>query len=126
MSKHEPLWPPALIQATWLRTGRGMRLGAPVDFTCSKGLRWHAPEGAVIDGASIPRFLWRVIGSPYCGRYRAASVIHDVYCVSKARPSKEAHRAFYEMMLASGMGRCSALVLWLAVRCFGPRFKGNT
>ena len=31
---------------------------------------WAAPAGAVIDGASIPRALWTIVGSPYTGDYR--------------------------------------------------------
>ena len=45
-----------------------------VSFT-SKGKIWTAPAGSVIDGASIPRFFWRVIGSPFIGYYRRASVV---------------------------------------------------
>lgn len=36
-----------------------------------------APRGMVTDGASVPRIMWRVIGSPFTGRYRWPSVIHD-------------------------------------------------
>ena len=71
-----------------------------------------------MDGASIPRFFWRFIGSPFIGRYRRASVIHDVHCNLKCHSSAQVHRVFYEMML-------KAWAMWLAVRLFGPRFKGR-
>ena len=37
----------------------------------------EVPVGFVCDGASIPRFLWAVIGSPFVGRYRYPAVLHD-------------------------------------------------
>ncbi len=36
-----------------------------------------APAGMRTDGASIPRFAWRLIGPPLAGRYRRAAIIHD-------------------------------------------------
>ena len=38
------------------------------------------PKGYCYDGASIPRFFWRVIGSNYDNRYLVAALIHDVLC----------------------------------------------
>ena len=35
------------------------------------------PKGMITDGGSIPRFFWRVIGSPWCGKHRRAVVLHD-------------------------------------------------
>ena len=103
-----------------------MKLLKPVYFRDGAGRTWQAPAGAWLDGASIPRFFWRVVGSPYSGRYRAASVVHDYYCNVQTRPSPEVHHVFWEMCLASGVGRWSAFWLWLAVRMFGPRFGGRT
>ena len=36
-----------------------------------------AQAGMLTDGASIPRFFWRFIGSPLMGKYRRAVIIHD-------------------------------------------------
>lgn len=96
----------------------------PLVFTDRKGRKWYADIGDVVDGASIPRIFWRFIGGPLSGKYRRASVIHDVYCVNKLCPSKEVHAAFREMMLADNVFRLKAELMWLAVRLFGPRFKG--
>jgi hypothetical protein len=32
--------------------------------------RWNAPKSSRTDDASIPRFLWAVVGSTYTGDYR--------------------------------------------------------
>ena len=36
------------------------------------------PYGFISDGASIPKFVWSIVGSPWTGRYVQAAVVHDV------------------------------------------------
>lgn len=53
---------------------------------CLKNVRknieytFTVPKGYCYDGASIPRFFWRVAGSNYDNRYLVAALIHDVLC----------------------------------------------
>lgn len=111
------------IQTEWLDTdGRRMRLLAPFKYVDPKGNTWTAPAGWEIDGASIPVFAWSVIGGPFNGRYRDASVIHDVACDQKIRPWEEVHEAFYWAMMASGVEPWRAKVMYAAVFHFGPRW----
>ena len=42
-----------------------------------KGKRWNTPKGSTINGATIPKALWSIVGPPFVGKYRRASVIHD-------------------------------------------------
>lgn len=35
------------------------------------------PNGFISDGASIPKFLWSIVGSPWSGKYTQAAVLHD-------------------------------------------------
>lgn len=93
-----------------------------VHFMDSKGVVWTAPAGAVVDGASIPRIVWSIIGSPFIGRYRRASVIHDVYCKTKDRSAQEVHDVFREMMLADRVPKVKAFVMFQAVDKGGPRW----
>ena len=74
------------VQTEWVDSDRKMRLLAPFTYVDPKGVEWTAPAGWVIDGASIPVFAWSIIGGPYNGKYRNASVIHDVACDQKAQP----------------------------------------
>ena len=106
----------------WLEDGRNMQLVKPVEFVCSQGIHWIAPSGAIVNGASIPWFFRRVVGCPYCGKYRDASIIHDFYCDVKVYPSTEVHRMFYEKMRLDGVGRIQAAIMYAAVRVFGPKF----
>lgn len=107
------------VRAEWRRGGRRMTIVADVAFISSDGSKWAVPAGAVIDGASIPRLLWPIVGSPYTGLYRDASVIHDYYCSVRSRPSHDVHAMFHEAML-SGVAHRQARLMYLAVVYAGP------
>jgi hypothetical protein len=79
--------------------------------------------GTRVDGASIPRPLWSIIGAPFTGRYVEASVIHDHYCDTQARHWKAVHKVFLEGMLARGVDKLQAQLMYLAVYRFGPRWN---
>lgn len=40
------------------------------------------PKGYCFDGASIPRFFWRIIGAPTDNSFLIASMIHDMTCIN--------------------------------------------
>lgn len=92
-------------------------------FTDPNGLRWTTPKGWEVDGASIPRIAWSVVGGPMSGKYLYASVIHDRYCDTKTRTALATHRTFYYGMKASGVSDGKAKVMYWAVRTFGPSWK---
>lgn len=91
-------------------------------FIDSKEIIWKAKAGSIVDGASIPRIIWPIIGSPFVGKYRRASIIHDVFCDIKKRPWQDVHRVFYEMMLVDGVNKKKAWLMYQAVYFGGPRW----
>lgn len=101
---------------------RKMELMEDVVFVDNAGVRWTAPKGSIIDGASIPRVFWFFIGSPFNGKYRRASVVHDVYCVTKSRPHQEVHQMFYEAARVDGAGRVKASAMLSAIKLGGPKW----
>jgi hypothetical protein len=101
---------------------RRMTLVKPFAYIAADGTRWEAPEGATIDGASIPQFAWSIIGGPFEGNYRFASVVHDVACEVRTRPWQAVHQAFYTAMLAANVSPAKAKVMYAAVYYFGPRW----
>lgn len=107
----------------WLPDGRLMQLYEPYAFIDSGEQRWDVPSMARIDGASIPRALWTITGSPYTGKYRNASVVHDYYCSVRKRTPHATHRMFHEAMIVSGVSPSSAKIMYLAVRQFGPKWS---
>ena len=111
------------VKAEWLPDEpRKMRILETINFIDSSGKIWTAPSGSIVDGASIPRFFWRVMGSPFVGLFRRASVIHDVYCVTRSEPHEAVHNMFREAMLADGVSEEKALSMYQAVAMFGPKW----
>lgn len=102
---------------------RDMRLMEPFTFIDLAGKTWAVPAGITINGASIPRAFWTMVGSPYTGNYRRASVVHDHYCVTKSAGWREVHRMFFHAMVAGGVPELDAKVLYAAVYAGGPRWR---
>lgn len=95
------------------------------DFTFTQALDgtvWEAPAGSLVNGASIPRVLWTLVGSPFTGDYVYASIVHDVACDTRRRPWRATHYMFYQACLAGGTRPGRAKLMYLAVRNFGPRW----
>jgi len=117
-----------VVQAEWLRTGPGayrdMQLTRTVVFIDPQGNQWRAEVDSVINGVSSPWLFWRW-QPPYVGRARDASVIHDVFCVKREKPSDEVHWVFWCMMRSSGLHPAKAWLRWFMTRHFGPQFKGG-
>src|SRR5262245_58643561 len=42
----------------------------PFAYTDGKGVEWAVPSGHWSDGASVPRYLWALLGGPFSGPYR--------------------------------------------------------
>lgn len=98
---------------------RRMMLLADFSFCDPDEHAWDAPARSVVDGASIPRALWTLVGSPYTGDYRRASIVHDVACVRAGEDKKlrrRADRMFFHACRAGGCSTWEAIVLYLGVR----------
>jgi Protein of unknown function (DUF1353) len=111
------------VDARWDADGRGMTLLNELRYTDPKGDVWIAPAGAKVDGASIPRSLWSLMGGPFEGKYRNASVLHDVAYTDKSRPWQEADRMFYNAMRCSGVGVIEAKTMYYSLCRFGWHWK---
>lgn len=101
--------------------GRDITLTKTFGYVDSKGQAWDVPAGAKTDGASVPSVFWQLY-APFTGKWRKAAVIHDYYCVVQTRSWQETHGVFYEAMLAAGVEKGTATVMWAAVYNFGPRW----
>jgi hypothetical protein len=111
------------VEARWENDGRTMTLLSELRYTDPDGKVWIAPAGSVVDGASIPRSLWSLMGGPFEGKYRNASVLHDVSYDQKTRPWSECDRMFYNAMRCSGVSAVEAGTMYYALRKFGHHWK---
>lgn len=107
----------------WNPDGRSMTLLNELRYTDPKGFTWIAPAGSVVDGASIPRSLWSFMGGPFEGKYRNASVLHDVAYDQHDRPWEDCDRMFYNAMRCSGVGTVEAKTMFYSLYRFGRHWK---
>ena len=115
------------VRTEWVQEpgnpNRKMKLLESFEYVDPDSTSWLVPKNTVVDGASIPRFFWRVIGSPFVGNYREASVVHDYYCEIRTRPWKKVHKMFYFASLTGGVSEVKAKVMYAAVYVGGPRWE---
>lgn len=115
------------VMVEWLDNPAGpdrtMKLLAPFAYVDPNGTAWEVPASTVIDGASIPRFFWTTIGSPFTGDYRKASVVHDYYCDVKTRKWQDVHRMFLDACITGGVKPVKAKIMYKAVYAKGPRWE---
>ena len=107
----------------WNPDGRTMTVMSELSYTDPHGVIWDAPAGSVTDGASIPRYLWSLIGGPFEGQYRNASVLHDVAYEKHNRPWQDCDRMFYYAMRCSGVNAAQAKTMYYALYKFGHHWK---
>lgn len=82
------------------------------------GKRYIIPVGFKSDGASIPRWFWRLIGHPFDMRYLPQAIFHDYLYNRQILTRAESDRVLYEDTKAT----CSWLRRWAiyrALRWFG-------
>ena len=79
----------------------------------------HVMPGFRTDGASIPRLLWPIFGSPYDPDIIAAAIGHDALYRGRIVPRRDADNAFRDMMEANGIPARKRRRIWLGVRLFG-------
>ncbi len=102
---------------------RTMRVLAPFAYEDPNGKIWEVPAGALIDGASIPPALYSVVGPPFVGDYRRASVVHDYHCQLRTDSWQAVHRMFLDAVLTDGVPVVKAKIMYAAVRGWGPRWR---
>jgi hypothetical protein len=102
--------------------GRRFSLVKEFDYLDQSGRVWKAPIRLVTDGASIPMPFWSVIGGPFEGLYREASIVHDAACCAQMQPWQHVHHMFYDAMRCSGVDWLKAKIMFYAVWAGGPRW----
>lgn len=94
-------------------------------FSVECGPTQHTvPVGTVFNGASIPRGAWTLLGTtPLEGSVLPAAIVHDDMCERVLRTSDEVHKLFYFGLLASGVSRLNARVMYASVLAYGPQWN---
>lgn len=71
------------------------------------------------DGASIPRYLWSVMGAPFVGKYRKSAIAHDALYATQITSRAFADLLFLTAMKHEGCSWFSRYTMYIAVRFFG-------
>lgn len=100
---------------------RLMILKEDFSYVDKTGKEWLALKGGVINGATIPRKLWSLIGSPFIGLYRRASVVHDYFVGEGDNPNvtyeerRKADKMFFRACRTDGCSWRFAAMLYIGV-----------
>ena len=80
------------------------------------------PKGSTTDGASIPRFLWRICGHPLEAPRVYAAMLHDWLYRNGLKlgfTRKEADKCYYALLRHFGVSAWRVKVEYWALRMFG-------
>jgi len=77
--------------------------------------------GFTFDGASIPRFFWRVIGHPFTGLTVPAALVHDALYATHRLPKHVADVLFRNLLIQNGVPPWRAKTMYQAVDRFGGK-----
>lgn len=92
------------------------RLAGTLLFVDSQDRVWNIPEGFEYDLASVPRIFWSLYPPQISTR---ASAVHDWLYVYQPVSRKEADQILYEGLIAEGVPKYRAKIIWSAVRAGG-------
>ena len=113
-----------------LNDGKYWELLKPLGFKTEYHDTWIiVPTGFITDLASIPKIFFTIIGGSSDGKYRRAAVCHDwLYTVETkldGNSKAKADKAFLELMLADGVPKWKAYIMYAAVWLFGHKSWGG-
>ena len=93
-------------------------LAAPYEVFMD-GIVYAVPAGFITDGASIPRWLWRLCGHPFEEPRLYAAVLHDYFYQTHAMGRAKCDALFRDIQRALGRGTFVTALEYRALRLFG-------
>ena len=79
----------------------------------------HIAAGYEWNGASIPCFLWPIIGSPFDPRFMAPALAHDKVYDTGELTRKQADQLFRKLLIHNGVDIERAETMYAGVQLFG-------
>lgn len=87
----------------------------------SLGYRITINKGFDFDGASIPKPLWSIIGSPFTGNYVSAALFHDGLYAGEVLDRKVCDDIFLDLMKQYKVSYTIRYAMYWAVRLGGGK-----
>lgn len=121
----------------WFPAHTKMRFLADFAFVDSRGYRWEAKAGEVIESVNLLFAIWAKAISHRSNNWSGArgnqeeiaephfirsSVLYDVACQNSMGTSDTANRMVYEALLVEGAPQSLALLFYTAIWLYGPRW----
>jgi len=100
-----------------------MRLVEPFEFHQSNGKVWNVPVGHIVKGRGMPPLFRDLVGQPFNGGFRKASIVYDHATQAMKEPWDEAQRMFLEASLAEGVTQSEAKAMYMLLRAQGSRWE---
>lgn len=91
----------------------------------SRKYNFIIPKGYCFDGASVPRFFWRIIGSNTDNKFLVAALIHDYMCEHHDCVGSDREFStivFNELLKVSGVGKVKRFFMKNSVDIFQKCF----
>jgi hypothetical protein len=100
-----------------------MRLVEPFAYQQAKGRTWEVPGGHVLKGRGMPPLFRDLIGQPFYGGFRKASIVYDHATQEMKQPWDEAQLMFLEASMAEGVNEPEAKAMYMLLRAQGSRWE---
>lgn len=84
----------------------------------------EVPKGFVSDGASVPRWLWALLGHPLDRHHRRAGVAHDWGYEIAKKPRNQLDAEYRENLSVDGLGIFCRWLEYFFVRLCGGKYYG--
>ena len=86
-----------------------------------KTYKFTIPKNYKCDGATIPKFFWRVIGAKTDNTFLIASCVHDILCEQKHYINNDRNlssKIFRALLITGGVSEFKSQIMYLAVDNF--------
>ena len=87
----------------------------------NKQYLFEIPKGYCFDGASVPRFFWRIIGSNTDNKFLIAAMVHDYMCENHSCVGNDrvfSTKIFESLLKVSEVGRFKRYLMKSSVNTF--------
>jgi len=100
-----------------------MRLLEPFAYHQPRGKVWKVPQGHVVKGRGMPPLFRHLIGQPFYGGFRKASIVYDHATQEMKEPWDKAQLMFLDASMAEGVNESEAKAMYLLLRAQGSRWE---
>lgn len=92
-----------------------------VDKIKNRTYEFDIPKNYCYDGASVPRFFWRIIGAPTDNSFLIGALVHDVMCENHQYVMNDRHfssEVFNALLESSKVGKLKRYLMFHSVDCY--------